>query len=181
VYSVAHRLLRDDAAAEDVTQDVFVSIWRGAATFDRRRGSVRSWILAHAHHKSVDVLRRRRLRATAPLDDEMPDDADVVDEALGNVASGQVRAALGRLRRRLRRPQSGDAGPARRGRGRPPRLFLGSFMGLPATGKQIATHGVEIYRLANDKIAERWGSFDVAGMLMQIGWTLVPPVGTGSL
>jgi steroid delta-isomerase-like uncharacterized protein len=57
---------------------------------------------------------------------------------------------------------------------------LDAFMGMPASGKQIATHGVEIYRIVNDKIAERWGSFDIAGMLMQIGWTLMPPAGTGS-
>jgi steroid delta-isomerase-like uncharacterized protein len=53
---------------------------------------------------------------------------------------------------------------------------LDEFMGVPASGRQIATHGVEVYRIVSGKIAERWGSFDTAAMLIQIGWKLIPPV-----
>jgi RNA polymerase sigma-70 factor (ECF subfamily) len=94
VYSVARRLLKDSEAAEDVVQDVFVSVWHGAGTYDDRRGSVRAWILSHAHHKSVDALRRRRLRSTTPLDDEIPDRADVVYDVLRSVDAGRVRGAI---------------------------------------------------------------------------------------
>jgi RNA polymerase sigma-70 factor (ECF subfamily) len=92
VYSVARRLLRDTDAAQDVVQDVFVAIWQGASSYDAARGSVRTWILALAHHKSVDALRRRR--ATAPLDEATVDDGDVVDEALRRLTGTQVRGAL---------------------------------------------------------------------------------------
>jgi steroid delta-isomerase-like uncharacterized protein len=45
----------------------------------------------------------------------------------------------------------------------------GSMMGMPPTGKQVTVSGIEIYRLAGDKIAERWGNFDQLGLLQQLG------------
>ena len=46
-YSLAYRIVGERAAAEDVTQEAFISIWRSGARFDRARGSVRSWMLEH--------------------------------------------------------------------------------------------------------------------------------------
>lgn len=51
------------------------------------------------------------------------------------------------------------------------------FMGIRPTGKQITAGGVEIYRIANGKIAERWGNFDVLRLLLQLGGRFVPPEG----
>ncbi|MGH2435515.1 MAG: sigma factor, partial [bacterium] len=48
VYSLALGMLRDPATAQEVTQEVFVIIWRLAAEFDPRRGTARSWVLALA-------------------------------------------------------------------------------------------------------------------------------------
>jgi RNA polymerase sigma-70 factor (ECF subfamily) len=97
VYSLARGLLGDAQAAQEVTQDVFLGIWRGAHAFDPGRGSGRSWILALAHHKSVDALRRRR-PAGLPLSQAMTDDdADVVSEALRRVEAIRVQRALGTL------------------------------------------------------------------------------------
>lgn len=45
----------------------------------------------------------------------------------------------------------------------------GDFLGIPATGKQIQVRGLEIWRLENGKIAERWGVVDAAGVLEQLG------------
>lgn len=53
----AHTL--DRAAAEDLTQDVFLTVWRNAARFDPERGTVRSWILQIAHFRLLNELRRR--------------------------------------------------------------------------------------------------------------------------
>ncbi len=97
VYSLALGMLRDPATAQEVTQEVFLSIWRQAAEFDPSRGTARSWVLALAHHKSVDAVRRRRLRATEPLEDTQASDLDVVDETLRRLERGRVREALVRL------------------------------------------------------------------------------------
>lgn len=97
VYSLALGMLRDPATAQEVTQEVFLSIWRQAAEFDPSRGTARSWVLALAHHKSVDAVRRRRLRATEPLEETQASDLDTVNETLRRLEQGRVREALVRL------------------------------------------------------------------------------------
>jgi len=94
VYALAVRMLRDRQAAEEIAQEVFLAIWRGARDFDPARGNGRSWILSLAHHKSVDAVRRQRLRSTEPLSETMTADEDVAQEALRGVAGADVRRAL---------------------------------------------------------------------------------------
>ena len=60
VYSVALRVLRDPAAAEDVLQDVFLGIWRRPETFISARGSLGGWLAVVARNRSIDTLRRKR-------------------------------------------------------------------------------------------------------------------------
>jgi RNA polymerase sigma-70 factor (ECF subfamily) len=60
VYSVALRVLRDAAAAEDVLQEVFLGIWRRPESFLSERGSVGGWLAVVARNRAIDVLRRRR-------------------------------------------------------------------------------------------------------------------------
>jgi len=93
-YSVALGMLRDAVLAQEVTQDVFLAIWRGAREFDPARGSARTWILSVAHHKSVDAVRRLRRTPTVPLSDTVPSDADVIEAAQARVDAGHVRRAL---------------------------------------------------------------------------------------
>ncbi len=57
VYSLARRVLLDDARAEEIVQDVFLRLWHQPDRFDPDRGSLRSWLLAQAHGRSVDLLR----------------------------------------------------------------------------------------------------------------------------
>ncbi len=45
----------------------------------------------------------------------------------------------------------------------------GEFQGLPPTGKQVTISGIEIVRIANGRVVERWGQFDNLGMLQQMG------------
>ena len=94
VYSLAWSMLRDASVAQEITQDVFLAIWRGSGAFDVGRGSARSWILSLAHHKSVDAVRKWRRAVTAPLSEGITDDADVVEEALRKVDRAGVRDAL---------------------------------------------------------------------------------------
>jgi RNA polymerase sigma-70 factor (ECF subfamily) len=60
VYSVALRVLRDPAAAEDVLQDIFMQIWRKPDSFVSTRGSLAGWLAVIARNRSIDSLRRRK-------------------------------------------------------------------------------------------------------------------------
>jgi RNA polymerase sigma-70 factor (ECF subfamily) len=97
VYSLAWKMLGDPQAAQEVAQEVFEAIWRGAKAFAPGRGNARTWILAMAHHKSVDAMRRQRVRAAEPLSESHVDDADVMAQALRSVEGAAVRAALAGL------------------------------------------------------------------------------------
>lgn len=57
VHGLARRVVRDPARAEDVTQEVFLEVWRLAARFDHSKGSVRTWVLTIAHRRAVDAVR----------------------------------------------------------------------------------------------------------------------------
>ena len=62
VTRIAHRILRDRAEAEDVTQEIFLEIYRKAHLFSAERGSVRIWLLQYVYRRAVRrkaVLRRR--------------------------------------------------------------------------------------------------------------------------
>jgi RNA polymerase sigma-70 factor (ECF subfamily) len=62
-YSLAYRILHDSAAAEDIVQEAFLSVWRKAASYQTQQGSVRSWLQAIIHHRAID-----RVRASAHRD-----------------------------------------------------------------------------------------------------------------
>jgi RNA polymerase sigma-70 factor (ECF subfamily) len=71
VHRVAAGILRDEAEAEDVTQEVFLEIYRKAHLYDPARGAVRVWLLQYAYRRSVqrkNVLRRRAAYRGEPLD-----------------------------------------------------------------------------------------------------------------
>ena len=58
VYSLGLRLLGTREAAEELTQDVFLTAWRKAARFDPARGRLSTWLMTIAHNLAVDRLRR---------------------------------------------------------------------------------------------------------------------------
>ncbi|HTB21087.1 MAG TPA: sigma-70 family RNA polymerase sigma factor [bacterium] len=64
VYSLALRILRNPELAEEVTQDVFLKVWKHAALFEEQRGAFSSWVLTMTHHGSIDALRRAKARGS---------------------------------------------------------------------------------------------------------------------
>jgi RNA polymerase sigma-70 factor (ECF subfamily) len=64
VYSLAMRILRNAELAEEVTQDVFLKVWKHAALFEEQRGAFSSWVLTMTHHGSIDALRRGKARGS---------------------------------------------------------------------------------------------------------------------
>jgi RNA polymerase sigma-70 factor, ECF subfamily len=61
VYSLALRLLTDGPAAEEVVQETFLKLWRQPAAYQPGRGRLLPWLLGVAHHRAIDLLRRRQL------------------------------------------------------------------------------------------------------------------------
>ena len=103
-FSLAYRMVGDRSAAEDVSQEAFLSLWRSGARYDRARGSVRTWLLGIVRNRAIDVLRREVVQVPAlSFDEEMPysgpsgEHTDV--EALRREAARQVRGALSVLPR----------------------------------------------------------------------------------
>jgi RNA polymerase sigma-70 factor, ECF subfamily len=70
VYSLCLRIVRDGTTAEDLTQEVFVRLWRSAASFDVSRGRLRTWLLRIAHNLALNEVRRRQSRPAIVQDVE---------------------------------------------------------------------------------------------------------------
>src|SRR5258708_20242458 len=100
--ALASRLLFDRCEAEDVVQDVFLTLWRRPDRFDPERGTDRSWLLTVVRNRSLDHLRRRGFKHSedvADLAERLPDphSADIADEldaAARNKALWQLVDAL---------------------------------------------------------------------------------------
>jgi RNA polymerase sigma-70 factor, ECF subfamily len=70
VYSLCLRVVHDGATAEELTQEAFVRLWRGAASFDATRGRVSTWLLRIAHNLALNEVRRRQSRPVIASDVE---------------------------------------------------------------------------------------------------------------
>lgn len=107
VYSLCLRIVHEGATAEELTQEVFVRLWRSAASFDSTKGRLSTWLLRIAHNLSLNEVRRRQSRPiTAPdLDWEaeaaaLADpsaDADPAGSAWLRERATAIRGALAQL------------------------------------------------------------------------------------
>ncbi|MBB4661186.1 RNA polymerase sigma factor [Conexibacter arvalis] len=102
VYGYVATLLRDAAAAEDVTALAFERAYRRRRSFDRRRGDERAWLFGIARNAALDELRRRRRHAALAADPRDAEATAVDDAADHALARTTVRAALERLAPRER-------------------------------------------------------------------------------
>lgn len=72
MYGLAMRITRDPALAQDAVQEAFVGVWRNAAKYAVGRSTVRTWMLSIAHHRAIDIVRRRRPTSALPETDGGP-------------------------------------------------------------------------------------------------------------
>jgi RNA polymerase sigma-70 factor (ECF subfamily) len=103
VLGEALRHLGDRAAAEDVTQEVFLRIWKGARSFDPERGRAEAWIATIARNAARDALRRRRTTTVVEETSEQRDpDADPPTEVADAAEALVLQAAVASLAPNLR-------------------------------------------------------------------------------
>lgn len=65
IYSLTHRIVRNEEEARELQQDVFLQVWHKAGLFDNERGSFVTWLVTLAHNKSINTLRSRRYKKSA--------------------------------------------------------------------------------------------------------------------
>lgn len=97
VYGYVATLLRDRAAAEEVTAQAFERAFRKRRSFRASRGSQEAWLFGIARNAALDELRRRRRRAVLEVEPEDVHGVAPDEQAEGALRREAVRAALGRL------------------------------------------------------------------------------------
>jgi RNA polymerase sigma factor (sigma-70 family) len=106
LFGVALRILGSQAEAEDVLQEVYVTVWRKAADFDAGRASPMTWLIAIARNRAIDRLRAsRQSRRMVPIDvaAEVADSAAGADAALESAQDhAKLHGCLGQLADRER-------------------------------------------------------------------------------
>lgn len=93
VFSLAKKILVNEADAEEILQDVFVSLWKRARQFDPSRGSLAGYLLVLTRTGAIDRLRYQRARPSEALDVQAGDtaisscDYVTIEDARGRVGS----------------------------------------------------------------------------------------------
>jgi RNA polymerase sigma-70 factor (ECF subfamily) len=91
------RILRDRREAEDVLHDVFIEVWRRAGDYDRRRGSVRSWLLMRTRSRALDRARSHGFSRSVPFDDSTASRRTAADDPSAAPDHARVHRALDEL------------------------------------------------------------------------------------
>ena len=101
LFGLVLRIVRDHAMSEEVTQEVYLDVWRQSARFDPQRGSAMSWLMTIAHRSAVDRVRaseasRRRDDAHAATHQDVDFDT-TAETAQASLEAQRVRRALATL------------------------------------------------------------------------------------
>ena len=85
LFAVVLRIQRDRAQAEDLLQEIYVSVWKSAAGFDAARSQPLTWLTHIARNRAIDSLRRQqtqpRTESLSAADDDGPDPGDALPSA----------------------------------------------------------------------------------------------------
>jgi RNA polymerase sigma-70 factor (ECF subfamily) len=104
LFGVCLRILGERSEAEDVLQEVYVTVWRKAADFDATRASPMTWLIAIARNRAIDRLRAtKQSRRMDPIEaaDNVADGAPVADRALESAQDhARLHTCLGGLEAR---------------------------------------------------------------------------------
>lgn len=100
-FTLAVRILRDRAAAEDLLQEAFFQLWNQAASYSQERGSPEAWVITIIRSRAIDKLRsiRRRERSFVPMTDPTGKEYDRTVESSANASDAKitVNSALAQL------------------------------------------------------------------------------------
>ena len=100
-YSLAYRMVGEKQAAEDLTQDAFLKVWRSATSYRADRASVRTWLLSIVHNRGIDQLRslasRRRTQEKIEASAPKSQPSEAFAQSWHNSQREQVREALSTL------------------------------------------------------------------------------------
>lgn len=108
LFALARRMLREQAAAEDVLQECFVAIWRQAGQYRAEQSQPMTWMTRIVRNRCIDRMRRDRRRV------DMPDPDDTLIPSFADDAPGPLaRLAASREGRRLADCMAGLEGPQR--------------------------------------------------------------------
>ena len=100
-YSLSYRMMGDRQAAEDLTQEAFLKVWRSAGGYRSERGSVRTWVLSIVHNRGIDQIRslasRRRTQDRVEQSAPRSQPSEAFAETWRNRQREQIRDALNTL------------------------------------------------------------------------------------
>jgi RNA polymerase sigma-70 factor (ECF subfamily) len=94
VYGLALRISRNEAAAEEIAEDVYMQVWRSAATYSAERGHPLAWMMVITRSRALDYLRRQDPAESHPEPETLADYADGAGDPRDLIEALQSGTAL---------------------------------------------------------------------------------------
>ena len=97
VFALAARILNDPISSEEITQDVFLSIWRRGSSYNAAKGKFTTWLFGIAHNRTIDELRKRR-RDKSRYSDDIDDHLNIASQSISPDDSAVVQSEYAMVR-----------------------------------------------------------------------------------